>query len=156
MSEHESPDLSVFDTQILVQYLLGLLPEGDAKHLDELSVVDDEFAMRLSMVENDLVDAYVRTDVSEEIRERFRTFYLSSAKRRQKVNFATQLLGLEEKTLAGDRKFAGPMERAGQQGFLAKSSWFSHFVVPNWGFAAATAMAIVASVLVVDNVRLRD
>jgi hypothetical protein len=155
MSEHESP--SAFDAQILIQYLLGLLPEADTNHLDELSVADDEFAMRLSMVENDLVDAYVRSDVSEEIRERFRTFYLSSAKRREKVRFAAHLLGLEEKgTLAGARVSAAPTEQTRQQGFFAKSSWFSRFVVPNLGFAAATAMAIVTGVLVVDNVRLHN
>jgi hypothetical protein len=155
MSEHESP--SAFDAQILIQYLLGLLPEADTNHLDELSVADDEFAMRLSMVENDLVDAYVRSDVSEEIRERFRTFYLSSAKRREKVRFATHFLGLEEKgTLAGARVSAAPTEQTRRQGFFAKSSWFSRFVVPNLGFAAATAMAIVTGVLVVDNVRLHN
>jgi hypothetical protein len=157
MSEHQSQDPSALDAQILVQYLLGLLPEADADHLDELSVADDDFAMRLSMVENDLVDAYVRTDLSEEIRERFRTFYLSSAKRREKVRFAAHLLGLEEKpTLAGARMSAASAEQARHQGFFAKSSWFSHFVVPNLGFAAAIAMAIVASILVVDNVRLHN
>jgi hypothetical protein len=157
MSEHESQDPSALDAQILVQYLLGLLPEADAEHLDELSVADDDFAMRLAMVENDLVDAYVRTDVSEEIRERFRTFYLSSAKRREKVRFAAHLLGLEERAnLAGTGRSAAPREQAGQKGFLAKSSWFGHFVVPNLGFAAVTAMAIVAGVMVVDNVHLHN
>jgi hypothetical protein len=155
MSELESTNPSALDAQILIQYLLGLLPEGDTNHLDELSIADDEFAMRLSMVENDLVDAYVRADVSEEIGERFRTFYLSSSKRREKVRFAEHLLGLEKKsTFAGARMSAAQRKPTGQQGFFAKSSWFSRFAVPNWGFAAATAMAIVTSFLVVDNVRL--
>jgi hypothetical protein len=155
MSERESPDPSALDAQILVRYLLGVLPETETTHLDELSIADDEFAMRLSMAENDLVDAYVRDEVSEEIRERFRTFYLSSAKRREKVRFASHLLGLDEKaTRAGDRMPAAATEPAGQRGFFAKDSWFSRFFVPNWGFAAATAMVIVTSVLLVDNIGL--
>jgi hypothetical protein len=155
MSERESPDPSALDAQVLVQYLLGLLPEGDTNHLDELSVADDEFAMRLSLVENDLVDAYVRDEVSEEIRERFRTFYLSSAKRREKVRFAAHFFGLEGKTTrAGARMLAAAADAGGQRGFPAKGSWFSRFFVPNLGFAAATAMVIVTSGLLVDNIGL--
>ena len=37
----------------LIDYLLGALPEAEAGRIDELSVVDDEVAARLSQLEDD-------------------------------------------------------------------------------------------------------
>src|SRR5580693_6169914 len=83
-----SPDEQEFDDQILIRYLLGSLPEAEADRLDELSIADDEFAWRLSAVENDLVDAYARGDLPRETLEPFNAHYLSSPKRLEKVAFA--------------------------------------------------------------------
>ena len=71
------------DVQKMIHYLLGSLPEKEAERLDELSITDDDFALRLNDAENDLVDAYVRGELSAETRERFKTFYLASSKRRE-------------------------------------------------------------------------
>jgi hypothetical protein len=79
----------------LERYLLGLLPEKDAERLDQLSVVDDEVASRLSVVEDDLVDAYVSGELAGETLERFESFYLSSERRREKVRFARSFLGTD-------------------------------------------------------------
>ncbi len=38
---------------LLTGYLLGTLSEEETERLDEFSISDDEFAMRLSTVEND-------------------------------------------------------------------------------------------------------
>jgi len=79
------------DDQQLVRYLLGLLPEEDAERLDEASIVDDEIAGRLRVVEDDLVDAYASGSLQGESLRRFESFYLSSPLRRQKVKFAGSL-----------------------------------------------------------------
>jgi hypothetical protein len=71
-----------------VRYLLGLLSEQETARLDEMSVVDDEVASRLSVVEDDLVDAYASGTLTGETLERFESFYLSSPRRREKVTFA--------------------------------------------------------------------
>src|ERR1700704_4316416 len=76
----------------LVRYLLGLLPGQDAERLDELTVADDEMAWRLRVVENDLVDAYVTGTLTGQRRARFESFYLSSERRRRKVQFARSFL----------------------------------------------------------------
>ena len=67
---------------------------SQSERLDELSVVDDDFAWRLSAVENDMVDAYVRGDLSGETLDRFRSFYLSTPKRRGRVEFAPGVAGV--------------------------------------------------------------
>lgn len=76
----------------LVRYLLGELPEDAAERLDERSVMDDEFATRLRLAEDDLVDAYARGRLTGDRRRRFESFYMASPRRRQKVAFARELL----------------------------------------------------------------
>src|ERR1700720_1221919 len=92
-----SPGKQVYDDQLLIRYLLGTLPEQETERLDELSIVGDDFACRLSEVENDLVDAYVSGQLSGETLERFQSSYLSSAARREKVRFAEALLARENR-----------------------------------------------------------
>src|SRR5947209_6214510 len=126
------------DDQILVQYLLGSLPEDQSERLDELSVSDEDFVWRLHAAENDLVDAYVRNTLSGETLERFRSFYLSSPLRREKVKVAETLLALKYEPPSSRRWFSAPM------------------VIPRWGLAASLAGALLlAGVLIYDNARLR-
>src|ERR1700722_18106227 len=86
-----SADKQSFDDQVLLRYLLGSLPEEEAERLDELSVVDDAIAWRLSAVENDLVDAYVGGQLSGGDLAEFKKCYLSSPRRLQKLEFAEAL-----------------------------------------------------------------
>jgi hypothetical protein len=136
-----------FDDTQLVQYLLGTLPAEEAERLDELSVTDDDFAWRLRETENDLVDAYVRSELSGKTLEEFRTFYMSSAKRREKVAFAEELLQFQ----ASAAKIAGQSSK--------KNSFFAHVFTPRrlvLQFAAAAfAMSLILGYLLFDNARLR-
>jgi len=52
------------DEQVITDYLLGALPEAETERLDELSLTDDDFIRRLKVAENDLVDAYVKGELS--------------------------------------------------------------------------------------------
>jgi len=85
------PEKRTYDDELVTAYLLGAIPPDEADRLDELSIADDEFAARLSAVENDLVDAYVRRELSADRLERFRTVYLASPRRREKVALAEAL-----------------------------------------------------------------
>jgi len=90
-----SPDKDVFEDQYLVRYLVGALPAEEADRLDHLSVADDDFAWRLREIENDLVDSYVRSEINGETLVRFKAFYMATARRRQKVQFAEGLRKLQ-------------------------------------------------------------
>jgi hypothetical protein len=132
------------DDETLKAYLFGRLPQAEIERLDELSVTDDEFAARLDTVENDLVDAYVRGDLSASSREEFQTLYLSTVKRREKVTFAESLYSLEGK-------------HAGQATVQATSSWwFGLFTLPRLALAGGLAMLLAISFLMVDNLHLRN
>lgn len=75
----------------LVRYLLGSLPEEETLRLDELSIADDEFAVRLRAAEHDLIDAYIAGELSAEDRARFEALYAKSPDRRDGFAFASAL-----------------------------------------------------------------
>ena len=86
--------------ELLVKYLLGSLSAEETERLDELSVSDDAFASRLSEVENDLVDDYVRGTLSPETAKQLLAIYESSPERRQKLKFAKAFASFQRRTAA--------------------------------------------------------
>ena len=92
--------------ELIVRYLLGLLPDFYREQFDEASIEDDEFATQLRLVEDDLIDDYVRRNLAVEARERFESYYLSSPQRRERVNCAAAFLS------AVDRGRAATLEDA--------------------------------------------
>ena len=149
------PDNQPLDDEFLRRYLLGALPEAEAEPVHELSMTDEEFAGRLDAVENDLVDAYVRGELSAENLEQFKTYYLASPRRREKVDFAEGFLALERRAVAAPaRKETASLSP--QQG--KRSAWsmpLPRFALP-WGFAAAfLALLVSGGYLFVQNLELR-
>jgi len=154
-----------YDDEILTQYLLGSLTEEKTERLDELSIADDEMAARLQVIENNLVDAYVRGELSGKKLEQFESFYLTSPKRREKVSFAQTFLVFGEKTGAAQATDAKQTPVPGASRSSGDSSErvsrLRFFVVPRlalqWGFAAAALLLLLAGgYLVTENLRLRD
>jgi hypothetical protein len=153
-----------YSDQQLIRYLLGVLPEEEAQRLDELSVADDEFALRLRTVEDDVVDSYTRGELSGETLEQFKSFYLSSARRRDKLAFAETLHARELRTAEAAALAAQvvPVRRSAdtRKASLGRSPW-SIFSIPRlslqWGFAgAAAAMALVAGFLFLEVGQLKQ
>lgn len=158
-----SADKQRLDDQVLSRYLLGSLPAEEAERLDELSVGDDEFALRLDAVENDLVDAFARGDLSGDALDRFQKFYLSSPRRQEKVEFAQTFLRFTERTAGAvatkTKQPAIPDAKLADQTSQSRSlrRWFT---IPRldlqWGFAAAAlVLLLTCSYLFVENERLR-
>ena len=152
-----------FDDQVLIRYLLGSLPEEDAERLDELSIVDDAFAWRLNSIENELVDAYVRGELSGGDLAQFRQSYLSSPNRFQKVEFAEALRAFDAKAATATAQtgpsrtvpISKPKEEPPKDSSLWR--WFS---VPRlalqWGIVGgALALLFAAGYLLLENARLR-
>lgn len=117
----------------LTRYLLGALPEAQAEQLDELSVIDDEFADRLRVAETDLIDAYVRGSLTGDERARFDSHYLASPRRRAKVAFAKRFLNAVD---------AQPAPARARNRFAA------------WALAAAAALALSTGTLLVRTYHL--
>jgi hypothetical protein len=88
------------DDQQLAGYLLGLLSDEEAQRLDEASIVNDDVALRLRVVEHDLVDAYVTGTLPGDMLQLFESRYLTSPRRRQNVAFARKLLSAVDRAHA--------------------------------------------------------
>jgi hypothetical protein len=135
----QSHEIAVHDQQ-LVRYLLGQLSPDEADRIDELSVVDDDIASRLRLVEDDLVDAYVRGALSGDTLQRFESYYLSSPLRRHRVTFARQFVS------AVDRAHPTAASRTDLR--TARPRW-----LPALAAAAAILLAVCAGLLY-QSVRL--
>jgi len=158
-------DDQAIDNGLLRRYLLGALPEADAERLHELSVTDDAFAGRVEAIENDLVDAYVRGELSQDDLKQFKSFYLSSPKRREKVQFAEGFLALERRTAGAPAgAFSKKRETASESSPSPRalpdgSTWRVQAVPrfrPQWGLAAAClALLLAGGYLLFQNLELR-
>ena len=134
------------DDHLLVRYLIGSLPDDEAERLDELSITSDDVAMRLRALEHDLVDAYVKGELSGETLDLFRSHYLSSPAKRERVRFAQTLLAYRTAPAAASTTAATSIPR--------RSAWPR--AVPLWALAAAALLFLAASgYLLTDNVRLQ-
>jgi hypothetical protein len=141
-----SSPVEEFEDRTLMQHLLGNLSEADAERLDALSVSDDAMDARLCDAENDLVDAYVRGELQGDTLERFRSHYLTTPRRRRKVEFAQSLLKLEhgrDKVIP----FARPAPPVAAPRVPASRGW-------RLALAAAVLLSVAAGIAL-DDARVR-
>ncbi|MCI0488641.1 MAG: hypothetical protein L0229_18795 [Blastocatellia bacterium] len=80
----------VIKEELLTRYLLGQLSDEEQKHIEEDYFVDDESFERLLAAERDLIDAYVRGELSEADGERFENYFLCTEDRRERVELARE------------------------------------------------------------------
>jgi len=134
--------------QKLIRYLLGSLSEAETERLDELSVIDSEFAEALGAGEKDLIDGYVRGELTGTVLEQFKSRYLNSPPRLRKVEFAQAFqVFLEEHQKEALTKPA--LDPAVEGSAFRNSPARNVLKFPGlmaWGLAAA-AMVILALVL---------
>jgi hypothetical protein len=123
----------------LVRYLLGDVPADEAERLDERSVTDDEFALRLRVLEHDLADRIARGEAPEVSLEQFGGRYQLSPYLRDKVRFAEAL-----HTLTSSAQPIVSVRRPSD-----RLAWRSLA-------AAAVLILALAGYLAVRNTQLRD
>lgn len=141
------------DQESITAYLLGNAADADTERFDELSIADSEFADALNAVENDLVDAYVNGELYGAVLQQFKTFYLASPQRRQRVQFA-EAFHEYSATRPIDQRSAVQTEQKDSSGGF--STWLSPSSVLQWGFAAAAILLVfVAGWLALQNSALR-
>ena len=75
---------NITDSEI-ESYLLGAVEGETAESIEELMFLDEDFAARVGAVEQDLIDEYLRKELDADSVRRFESFYLQSAKRREKM-----------------------------------------------------------------------
>jgi hypothetical protein len=146
-----------YNDQGIADYLLGSLPSAEAERYDELSVSDDEFAAALNAGEKDLVDAYVHGELAEPALERFKSHYLASRLRHEKVVFAQAFQVFAERDAANVR-INDASDTAPKRGwFAALSKFLGPKPLLQWGLAVAILVLLFAGGwFVFQNAHLRQ
>lgn len=73
------------------KYLLRELPEPQQEQIEMRLLTDQEFGRRLAIAQDDLVDDFVTSRLSNHEEQRFREHYLITLERQQKIGFAAAL-----------------------------------------------------------------
>jgi hypothetical protein len=81
---------------LIARYLLGELSEEQQVEIEDRAFADQKYLASITAVENDLIDEYVRNELSPAERRRFEQRFLVSAERRKRVEFARALAGVIE------------------------------------------------------------
>jgi hypothetical protein len=77
--------------QTITRYLLGELSESERSALEESYFTDPQVFEQVLKTESELVDGYVRDQLSSEVRQQFEQSYLQHPARRERVKFAGAL-----------------------------------------------------------------
>src|SRR5215210_4154430 len=76
----------------IIAYLLEELPDEDAEQFEDACFAEESWPSRLDLAEEDLIDAYLRNELTPERRQRFERNYLTTPAREERVILAAALL----------------------------------------------------------------
>ena len=88
--------------KLIARYLLGDLPEEQQVAIEDRAFADKDYLALVTAVENDLIDEYVRQELSPTERQQFERQFLASAERRKRVEFAKALARGPERTVVSE------------------------------------------------------
>ena len=129
------------------RFFLGEMSEAERRAFEEDFVADEALFERARVVEDELVEAYARGTLVPAERERFERNFLTSARRRGRVEFTRAMLG----RLAEGRGEAAPAKKTGEAA-ATPSAWDSIvnlFKTPAFAYGAAFALlAVIVGALV--------
>jgi len=118
----------------IIAYLLEELPEADLERFEDDCFAQKRWPTQVRLVEEELIEAYLRNELTPERRQRFERNYLNTEARKERVSRAAGLLRLIDESLAHPIRPAGViwMERF-------RAFWGGE----TWGLRAAALIAIV-------------
>ena len=140
---------------LIARYLLGELPEDQQVEIEDRAFSDKDYLASITAVENDLIDEYVRGELSAADRQRFETRFLASTERRKRVEFATALRTVVSESPVPEKKLIHDVS-----GWSWRDSLYAFLNGLNpaarLAFVAATILLIVgAAWLFAETLRLR-
>ena len=94
--------------KLIERYLLGDLSEEQQIEIEDRAFEDPELVATITAVENDLIDEYVREDLSEADRRKFESRFLASASRRQRLEFAKAFVKVGARAVAPEKTLTQP------------------------------------------------
>lgn len=128
---------NVAQKNLVRRYLLGDLPEREQLQLEEAYFANHETFEQVWDWENDLVDSYVRGQLTKQERDLFERNYLTTPKHQQRVAVARNLVQAADVSLAPTREIVTE----------ASPSWWANFLaffsVPQMAWGGAVALLLL-------------
>jgi anti-sigma factor RsiW len=146
---------SPLNEKLIVQYLLGELTEERRNEIEDRAFQSKEYMQEILNVESDLIDDYVRGEIPAGRRSEFEKYFLASAERRRKVEFARALVTVTDETRSETSHSESQVSSFKVNPLVA----FIRSLNPAGVFAFACAALIVvggAAWLVTDVIKLRS
>lgn len=124
----------------IIAYLLGELPEEESEQLEDECFSQESWPSQLNLVEDDLIDSYLRDELTPAQRQHFEQNYLTTELRQERVLMAAALLRhVDERHSVVQATIAAP---------LAEQAWFGRlrafWSARAWPLRAGVAFAVVA------------
>jgi cell division protein FtsB len=144
-------DTNLRSEELIARYLLGDLSEEQQIEIEDRAFEDNEYLASITAVENDLIDEYVRQELSEAERRKFESRFLASEARRKRVEFAQALSRVPAKTAVAQTVPARPSWRESVAAFIYGLTPAGKFAL-----AAATLLVLLGGAwLITETLRLR-
>lgn len=133
------------------RYLLGeLLPE-DRSRFEELYFNSDELFEKLRLVEEELIDSYVRDELATQQRARFEQRYLVTRERRERVAFARSFAAMIAAEQAQASRWSGMIAWLRDEWTAlttTRATW-------RWAVAGLAALVLIAAAALLRESTLR-
>lgn len=127
--------------ELIARYLLGELSEEQQIEIEDRAFSDRRYRQNITAVENDLIDEYVRKELSDSQRRKFEARFLASADRRRRVEFARALTTLVSEVPAAQ------IQRETQATVSTPATWRESLAAFFGGFAPAFRFSMAAAAL---------
>jgi hypothetical protein len=123
----------------IIAYLLEELPQEELEQFEDECFAQESWPAELNLAEQDLMDAYLRGELTQERRQRFEQNYLTTEARQERILIAAALLRhVDEHTAAAQAIIAAqPVEQT--WGERLRAFWSSQ----SWALRAVVAFAVV-------------
>lgn len=135
-SQRRGSSLVMTDERIFA-YLLGELPEEEAERFDVEYFASEDLAEQIRPAEDDLIDAYLRDELTPAQRQHFEQNYLTTKARKKRVAMAAGLLGYVNTLKPEEAPAPAPVG----------PTWISSFIAfwgnRNWALRAGLAVGVV-------------
>jgi anti-sigma factor RsiW len=139
------------DDQRITSYLVGELPEAEQAELERQYFDDATLVDRVIQVETQLLDAYARGQLSEQMRQRVARQYLAHPARRERLRFAETLAAKLD-----DFDLEVLQGREGRKSQWPAWTWWSGRAAQFSMAAATLLLMITAGWLYLERIRLRE
>jgi len=138
---------------VMVRYLLGSLSTDEALELERQYFSDDQLFEELEIVETELIESYLRGQLSDKDRKQFQAVFLRSPQRRQRVDEVRSMLAAIREVSLHESTAAHPGWL--RQGVNALQSLFSPPI--RLGYAVAmVALTVALAVMLTQSHKLHS